>query len=74
MGSAWSDISGSSMKDKQQKLILARGLNAKVLRLRVLVRDHFLDGGWDTEQHGKDAAKLCDEIIDMTTVLRNELT
>ena len=59
--------------NKEGKLILARGLNAKIFRLRTLARDHFNVEGWDTEQHGKDAARLLDEIIDMANVLRTEL-
>jgi len=46
----------------------------KVSILRVTTRDHFNSGSWDTEENGKKAARLIDEIIDMSTVIRNELT
>jgi hypothetical protein len=59
---------------KEQKLTILRGLNIKARRLHILARDHSSADGWDTEQHGKEAARLIDEMIDMATVLRNELT
>ena len=59
--------------NKEQKLKLIRGLAAKVKRLQTLTRDHYNADGWDTEQSSKDAARLCDESIDITTILRNEL-
>jgi hypothetical protein len=60
--------------NKEQKLKLIRGLHAKTLNLRALTRDHFNADGWDTEENGKKAARLLDEIIDMSTLIRNELT
>jgi hypothetical protein len=59
--------------NKQQKLITLRVLNIKAAKLRTLTRDHFNSDGWDTEQSGKDSARLLDEIIDMAGVLRTEL-
>jgi hypothetical protein len=59
--------------NKQQKLIILRGLNIKAAKLRTLTTDHYNAGTWDTEQSGKDAARLLDEIIDMSGTLRTEL-
>jgi hypothetical protein len=60
--------------NKQQILIVQRGMYEKTLKLRVLTRDHFNSGKWDTEENGKMAARLHDEIIDMATTSRSELT
>jgi hypothetical protein len=62
------------MLAKETQLIILRGVGAKVSRLRALTRDHFNSGRWDTETHGKAAAGLYDEIIDMATTLRREAT
>ena len=62
------------MIGKEHQLVILRGVDAKVKRLRALTRDHFNSGGWDTETHGKAAAALYDEIIDMATTLRREAT
>jgi len=59
--------------NKEQKLKLLRGLNIKANNLRVLTIDHYNAEGWDMEENGKKAARLLDEIIDMSTLLRNEL-
>jgi hypothetical protein len=59
--------------NKQQKLTVLRGLNIKAKRLQTLTRDHYNANGWDTEQSGRDVAKLLDEMSDMITVLRTEL-
>jgi len=59
--------------NKQQILILQRGIHEKTLRLRVLTRDHFNSDSWDTEENGKKAALLLDEIIDLASTVRNEL-
>jgi hypothetical protein len=60
--------------NKEQILILLRGLHEKNLKLRVLVRDHFSSGKWDDEDNSKKAARLLDEIIDLATTVRNEIT
>jgi hypothetical protein len=60
--------------NKQQILMLLRGIHEKNLRLRVTTRDHFNSGRWDTEDNGKKAARLLDEIIDLARTARNELT
>ena len=59
--------------NKRQKYIILSGRNIKAKKLRTLTIDHYHAGGWDTEQSGKDAARLLDEITDMTDVLRTEL-
>jgi hypothetical protein len=60
--------------NKEQNLVLLRGIHEKNRKLRVGVRDHFNSGKWDTEQNGKVAARLLDEIIDLATTARQELT
>ena len=59
--------------NKEQKLILLRGAYVKIASLRILTRDHFNSGNWDTEENSNKAARLIDEIADMMTVIRNEL-
>ena len=59
---------------KATQLVILRGIYAKAARLRTMTRDHFNANGWDTETHGKAAAALYDEIIDMATTLRREAT
>jgi hypothetical protein len=59
--------------NKEQKLKLLRGLKIKTNKLLVQTRDHYNAEGWDTEQNSKYAAHLLDEIIDLATLLRNEL-
>jgi len=59
--------------NKEQKLKLLRGAYVKVSLLRTLTRDPFNAGNWDTEENGKKAARLIDEIIDIMTLIRNEL-
>jgi hypothetical protein len=60
--------------NKSQQLIILRGARTKVGRLQILVRTHFNADGWDTEEYGKEAARLIDEIRDMMQALRNEVT
>jgi hypothetical protein len=60
--------------NKEQKAKLLRAMNIKAKNLLLLVRDHFNAEGWDTEENGKKASRLLDEIIDMATLARNELT
>ncbi len=59
---------------KEQILILLRGIHEKNRKLRAGTRDHFNSGRWDAEQNGQVAARLLDEIIDLATTARQELT
>jgi hypothetical protein len=71
--SQWGDVSSTSMRNKEKKLIMLRGMNERVRKLRGLTRDHFNSGSWDTEESGKNAVRLLDEVIDLARTARKEL-
>lgn len=69
------ELGGGSVDDKKQKvLIKIRDLNAKAVKIRVLTRDHFNSGRWDTWRSGNDVARLLDEAIDLAADIRKDLT
>lgn len=59
--------------NKEAKLKLLRGLNIKTNNLRAETRDHYNAEGWDTRENFVKASLLLEEIIDLATLLRDEL-